>query len=127
MQSVMWRKIETISPNKIQLRSGVPVKSASCSISSISSKSETLVAPLIVGLNTATADWLSVVGRLRQRRPSACSFNESSGRLSDFGRHLGLRRDKLWSEPWKETDQIMRHQDLAVTIVSRTDSDRRNP
>src|SRR2546430_7695791 len=50
MQSVMCRQSDTIKPNQIQLRSGLPVSNASRSISSMSSKSEILLVTLLIVL-----------------------------------------------------------------------------
>src|SRR5437764_13159036 len=115
MQSVMCRQIETIKPNQIQLRSGEPVSKASCSISSMSSKSENLAARFIVYLNTVTAKWLSTasLGQFTAR-----SFNESPRRFANLLGYARLRRNKFRCEPRKEPDEIVSHQDLPVAMFT---------
>src|SRR5438067_11279824 len=110
MQSVMCRQIETINPNQIQLRSGDPVSKASCSISSMSSKSENLAARFIVYLNTVTAEWLSTASL--GQSTAASSFNESAGRFANLLGYARFRRNKFRCEPRIEPDEIVSHQDL---------------
>src|SRR5437588_1327611 len=116
MQSVMCRQIETIKPNQIQLRSGEPVSKASCSISSMSSKSENLAARFIVYLNTVTAKWLSTASL--GQSAAARSFNESADRLANLLGHARLRRNKFRREPRKEADEIVSHQDLPIAMFT---------
>src|SRR5437660_4566498 len=127
MQSVMWRQSDTIKPNQIQLRSGLPVSSASCSISSMSSKSETLVVTLFIAqLNTVTGRSLSNFRALRHRRCSARSFNESVRRLPNLIGHPRFGRNEFRSEPREQANQIVRYQNLPIALFARTDPDRRD-
>src|SRR5947199_7483254 len=106
MQSVMCRHSDTIKPNQIQLRSGLPVNSASCSISSMSSKSEILVVTLFIPwLNTVSAEWLSNFRLLRHRTCSARSFDKSTRRLANLIGHAHFRRNEYRREPRKQADQ----------------------
>src|SRR5437870_2006472 len=134
MQSVMCNASDTIKPNQIQLRSGLPVSNASCSISSMSSKSEILVVTLFIRqLNTATIGKLShfvwraievnsPTSSLRQRARTR-SFNEGPCRPANLIRDAGLRGHKFRREPRKQTDQVVCHQNLAVTLFAGTDAD----
>src|SRR5437588_5633963 len=127
MQSVMCRQSETIKPNQIQLRSGLPVKSASCSISSMSSKSETLVVTLFIAqLNTVTGRSFSNFRLLRHRTCSARSFNKRAGRFPNLIGHPRFGRNEFRSEPREQADQIVRYQNLPIALFARTDPDSRD-
>src|SRR6266702_2226720 len=103
MQSVMWRQIETINPNQIQLRSGEPVSKASCSISSMSSKSEILAARFIVLFKHRHREMVVKLASLRQTA-GVGSFNESARRFANFVGHTRFGRHKLRRKPRKQSN-----------------------
>jgi hypothetical protein len=43
----------------------------------------------------------------------------------DHWGEVDILLDKFWGEPFKEADEIMKNQDLTVTIRTRPDTDRR--
>ena len=56
----------------------------------------------------------------RDLSAAACSIDEMPRRLPNFFRDLRLRRNKLRREPRKQTDQIVRHQNLSVAMFARS-------
>src|SRR4029077_19837718 len=55
-------------------------------------------------------------GAIRQRIPAARSFYERARCFSYLIGNSRLRRDKLRRKPRKQTDQIVRNQDLSVAM-----------
>src|SRR4029077_15161907 len=59
-------------------------------------------------------------------RSSTCSLNESTGSAAYFLRHARFGRHKFRGEPRKQSNQIVRDQNLSVAVLARADPDRRD-
>src|SRR6476469_10535361 len=59
-------------------------------------------------------------------RSSTCSLNKSTGGPTYFLGHTRFGRHKFRCEPWKQSNQIVRDQNLSVAMLARADPDRRD-
>src|SRR4029077_7436637 len=59
-------------------------------------------------------------------RSSTCSLNKSTGSAAYFLGHARFGRHKFRGEPRKQSNQIVRDQNLSVTVLARADPDRRD-
>src|SRR5438093_1717293 len=113
---------EIINPSQSQLRSLLPVSRPSVAKWSRSSKSETLIGS--EKYHTSIWKIASLVATLSSSS-AACSFDKSACSTTYFFRNPRFRGHKLWGEPGKQPNQIVRDQDLSVAVIPRADPDRR--
>src|SRR5215471_1887087 len=114
---------ETINPSQSQLRSLLPVSKPSVAKRSRSSKSETLIG--YEKYHTSIWKIASLVATLSSSF-AACSFDKSACSTTYFLRNARLRGHKLWGEPWKQPNQIVRDKNLSIAMLARPDPDRRD-
>src|SRR5437762_2333350 len=109
---------EIINPSQSQLRSLLPVSRPSVAKWSRSSKSETLIGS--EKYHTSIWKIASLVATLSSSS-AACSFDKSACSTTYFFRNPRLRGHKLWGEPGKQPDQIVRDKNLSIAILARAD------
>src|SRR5438034_11470889 len=114
---------EIINPSQSQLRSLLPVSRPSVAKWSRSSKSETLIG--YEKYHTSIWKITSLVATL-SFSSAACSFDKSACSTTYFLSNPRLREHKLWGEPGKQPDQIVRDENLSIAMLARADPDRRD-